>query len=163
MTAATISKDALLTGLRGVLKSQGFRKRDSVFHRPSADVVHLIALQSSIDSAGQIPRVTVNLAIWCKRLAAAGTEPAVLAAQWRCRIGDVMPPQSEAWWLLSGKPTVAPAISGMSAALKAHGIPALDRLPDLAALLALWDSGQSPGLTPAEARRYAQLAREAGG
>jgi hypothetical protein len=51
----------------------------------------------------------------------------------------------------------------MSAALKAHGIPALDRLPDLAALLALWDSGQSPGLTPAEARRYAQLAREAGG
>ena len=152
-------KEALLTGLRDALKSAGFRKRGAVFHRASGDVVHLIGLQSSIDSTGQIPRVTINLAIWCKPFAERGTEPSVIASQWRCRLGDLMPARSDVWWTLSGKDAVAPAVREVAVALKAYGIPALDTLPDSASLLALWANGTSPGITLAQSRRYAALAQ----
>jgi hypothetical protein len=150
---------ALLTGLRDALKSAGFRKRGAVFHRASADVVHLIGLQSSIDSPGQIPRVTINLAIWSKPFAERGTEPSVIASQWRCRLGDVMPARSDVWWTLSGKDAVAPAVREIVLALKAYGIPALDKLPDCASLLALWANGTSPGITLEQSRHYAVLAQ----
>jgi hypothetical protein len=152
-------KEAFLTGLRDVLKSAGFRKRGAVFHRASGDAVHLIGLQSSIDSAGQIPRVTINLAIWCKPFAERGTEPSVIASQWRCRLGDLMPARSDVWWTLSGKDSVAPAVREVAVALKAYGIPALDKLPDCTSLLALWESGRSPGITLEQSQRYSALAQ----
>jgi len=137
VSLSTPAREALLDALRDVLKGKGFRKRGAVFHRTCGDVVHLVGLQSSIDSAGQIPRVTLNLAVWCKRLADPGTEASVISAAWRWRLGDVMPGRADAWWLLPGK-AAAPAVAKeLAAALTAHGIPALDRVPDSAALLAL--------------------------
>ena len=127
-------KEALLEGLRDGLRTAGFKKRGAVFQRACGDVVHLIALQSSIDSPGQIPQLTINLAVWCKARAAAGSEPSIIAASWRCRLGDVMPAKSAVWWPLGSKEAVARAMREIAAALKAHGIPALDRLPDAAAL-----------------------------
>lgn len=154
MPLAPTYKEELLNGLRDELRVAGFKKRGVVFHRVSADVVHLIALQSSIDSPGQIPQLTINLALWCKPLAAKGTEPSIIAAVWRCRLGDVMPTKSDLWWTVTDKASVPKVARGMLAEIKAHGIPALDRLPDSAALFALWRSGQSPGLAAPEAQRY---------
>jgi hypothetical protein len=134
MTLAATYREALLEGLRDGLRAAGFKKRGAVFHRASHDVVHLVGLQSSIDSPGQIPQVTLNLAVWCKARAAAGTEPTVIAAAWRCRLADVMPQGAKRWWPIAGKDAVPNAARELSAALKAHGIPALDRLPDAAAL-----------------------------
>jgi hypothetical protein len=155
MSGTNHSRDALVAGLREGLKSAAFKKRGAVFHRSCGDVVHLISLQSSIDSPGQIPQITVNLAIWCKRFAAPGTEPSVIASHWRCRLGDLMPEGSKAWWVLSGKSSVALATQEIAAALIAYGLPELDRLRDSASLLRLWASGRSPGITPAQAARHA--------
>jgi hypothetical protein len=160
MSETNHSRDALVAGLRDALKSAGFKMRGAVFHRRSGDVVHLIGLQSSIDSPGQIPQITINLAIWCKRFAAAGTEPSVIASHWRCRLGDLMPVGSDVWWVLSGKASVARATQEITSALKAYGLPELDRLCDSAALLQLWASGRSPGITAAQAKRYAPIVQK---
>ncbi len=154
MALSPLYKEALLDALRDELRVAGFKKRGVVFHRVSADVVHLIALQSSIDSPGQIPQLTINLALWCKPLAARGTEPSVIAAVWRCRLGDVLPTKTDLWWTVPDKASLPKVARGMLADLKAHGIPALDLLPDSAALFALWRGGQSPGLAASEAQRY---------
>lgn len=134
MPVAPAYKDALLEALRDGLRAAGFKKRGAVFQRASHDLVHLVALQSSIDSPGQVPMLTINLAVWCKARAAPASEPSVMASAWRCRIGDVMPGKSSVWWPMPDKHAVPKAAREMGAALKAHGIPALDRLPDSPAL-----------------------------
>lgn len=154
MPLAASYRDAVVDALRDGLRAAGFKKRGSVFHRVSADVVHLVALQSSIDSPGQVPMLTINLAIWCKPLAAAGTEPSVIASVWRCRLADVMPAGSEVWWPIAGKDAVPRTAKAILGALKAHGVPALDVLPDSAALCALWRTGRSPGLGADAVARY---------
>jgi len=159
MSASVSPKESVLAALREVLKAPGFKKRGAVFHRASMDVVHLVGLQSSASSTIHATKVTVNLAVWCKRLADPGVEPSVMTAHWRCRLGELMPLHSDAWWSLPGKGAAALAENEITSALKAYGIPALDALQDCASLLALWDAGRSPGLTKIQALRYSEILR----
>jgi hypothetical protein len=154
MTGASTPTDLLLSDLRDLLKRVGFKKRGKVFHRPVGDVVHLVGLQSGSASTRLSTQLTVNLAVWCKRLAEPGSEPTVATSQWRCRLGDLMPSKEDAWFSLAGPRAGEGARGAIVAAVKAYGLPALDGLPDLAALKALWETGRSPGLTPEQAARH---------
>lgn len=159
MTIAAARIQTLLSSMRHLLKLRGFKKRGAIFHRPIGDVVHLISLQSSRSSTGDSARVTVNLAVWCKIFDDSGIAPSVWTAHWRERLGHEMPAKADVWWTISSDEGLASATSEIMIALESYGLPALDGLPSSASLLALWDSGVSPGLTRRQATECAERLR----
>jgi Domain of unknown function (DUF4304) len=156
---AAALRDTLISAVWAALRPRGFKKRGANFSKPVGDLVHLISLQSSTSSTRSDARVTVNLAVWCKLLDDSDAAPSVWTAHWRCRIGGLLLSSSDVWWPLTSDDSLAIAASEIIAALEAYGIPALNRFPTAAALLALWDSGESPGLTRAQVIRYAERLR----
>jgi Domain of unknown function (DUF4304) len=156
MTIAAARKQALLSSMWHLLKLRGFKNRGAIFHKPIGDVVHLISLQSSQSSTHDCARVTVNLAVRCIILDDAGIAPSVWNAHWRERLGHEMPAKADVWWTISSDEGLASATSEIMIATEAYGLPALDNLQSSASLLALWDSGVSPGLTRRQATECAE-------
>ena len=153
MDAAEI-KTRLLTQMAELLRPAGFRRLGQSFSRPTRDVAHLIGLQSSQGSSTHHLRATVNLAVWVPALAEEGARPNIWSSPWRARLGSLTDHPADIWWEASDAATAAAAERDLLGMLRLYGIPALDQIPDLAALLAIWDSGRSPGLTAVERERY---------
>jgi hypothetical protein len=160
MTAAAALRETLISSIWLSLKPRGFKRRGANFHRPAEDVVHLISLQSSRSGTRDSARVTVNLAVWCKILDDTGAAPSVWTAHWRKRIGHLMPANTDLWWSLPSDRALDEAATEIVGALEAYGLPALDCLASAASLLALWDSGESPGLTRGQVTQYAVRLRD---
>jgi hypothetical protein len=152
---AKVYRQAVLAALSAELRPLGYRKRGMVFLRELADVIHVVALQSSTQSTTASLRVTVNLGVWVPALADEAEHPGPWTAHWRERLGGVMPDSDDLWWTIDA-PDAEPAVSAaMVVALRAYGLPALATLPNAAALLALWQNGRSPGQTAGAATRLA--------
>ena len=156
MTTAPL-KARVLDAMSSVLKPAGFNKRGSVFQRPTANVVHLVSLQSSASSTALRCRVTVNLAVWVPRLYPT-RKPDVWDSPWQQRLGLVMPEPRDRWWQVESDPTAEAAGVEIRTALTCFALPALDALASESALLDLWRSGK--GTT---AGRAANLVRILGG
>ena len=159
MAVAATPGDALIHRLWSTLKARGFKKRDATFRKPIGEVVHLVSLQSSTSNTRNHVRVTLNLAVWCNILDGSGAAPSVSTAHWKSRIGDLMPVKSDLWWALPQSDEHGAVSAEILSALEEYGLPALDGLANSASLLALWESGKSPGLTRVQAARYSELLR----
>ncbi len=125
-------KNPVLAAMTELLRPLGFRKTGTLFSRAVNDVLHLISLQSSTSSTASSLRATLNIAVWVPALAEANQRPDVWSAHWQERIGMLMPEHSDRWW------TVTTEQDAQSAG----------------ALVRLWQSGASPGLTQVQAQRY---------
>jgi hypothetical protein len=147
-------KALVVEAVAGVLGPVGFRKSGPRFSRPLEDVVHLVSVQSSIRNSASCLRVTINLGVWIPELEDPGTKPDVWSAHWRERLGFLMPEPSDRWWEARSEIEAAAAGSEIGHALTTFAFPAFDDLRTADALAALWRSGQAPGLTELEARRY---------
>ncbi len=145
-------KATVLEAMSEVLRPAGFRKRGLVFHRSVADVVHLVSLQSSQASTAVAVRLTVNVAVWVPGLARA-RDPDIWSAHWRQRLGHLMPEPRDRWWRISCESDALSASCQIRMAIAGYAVPALDALSSSEALVSLWQSGRSPGLTRAQAER----------
>jgi hypothetical protein len=144
-----------------VLKSYGFKQRSQVFEAKRGNITLLISLQTSTKNAGQHTRFTVNLGVVCDDLVDHRIDVEKLHvehAQLRIRLGRLLDPPGDKWWELTSS-TDGAALGGEIASLVVHrGLPYLERFGSYRALIALWESGQSPGLTEGERLEYlAQL------
>ncbi len=156
------NKDAAAVVLRGmaqVLEPAGFRRRRQVFDRALTDVVHLIDLQRSQSSSAGHLIFTVNLAVWVPSLAhvRAGRrdDPAVSDAQWRVRIGSLMPEHRDLWWTVTDNASALAVTPAVADALLRHGLPSLASLGSIAALVETWQRGECRGLTAGQCRQFA--------
>lgn len=158
--AISTFKATILKGLQESLGGLGFKKRGSTFHREVGDVIHLVSLQASQSSSASTLRVTVNLAVAVPSLG--GRLDDVWSAQWRERIGTLLPEPQDRWWNVSSAQEAEAVVQEISQFLAQYGLPAQARISSTAELLQLWESGKSPGLTAVQASRYVdQLRRNA--
>jgi hypothetical protein len=148
----------IVARVQGVLKPNGFRKSGQTFTRDRGEVVHLINLQKSQSSSSDEVKITVNLAVWIKALAPirAGVtdKPNVASSHWRQRIGFLSPQRYDKWWTVEGVSSAQLAGEEIATDLEEWGLPALDGLSSVQALVDLWNGGESPGLTSMECDRY---------
>jgi hypothetical protein len=157
VTAAAYKK-TILTTLASALLPARFRRRGATFVRRSADVLHLVQLQSSQKSTEKAAIVTVNLGVFSTvvEMARGGsiTAPTEADCHWRQRLGFVMPAGRDIWWEADTAATAMKVGAELAGTVSVHGLPALDELASTAALVRLWQSGASPGLTGRQRRDY---------
>lgn len=149
----------LLKGVADLLKPHGFSKRGMSFRRMSSGNVALIAAQrSQFSTAGSI-RFTFNAAIICDRLLRDDGpgifKAGLMHAHLSERIGEFLSQPADKWWELDGASDPAVVLSDLTLPL-ALASQFLVEHAENAKLIALWESGQSPGLTDGQRRRYLQ-------
>lgn len=146
----------LLDGIGRKLKPQGFIKRGNAFRRVASGNSAIIELQRSQSSTSDTIRFTINVGIICGRLldefqqdvSKAGSMDAHL----RKRIGEFLPKPADQWWDLDGTTEANALVTELSPLLDIATRFLLDHADD-AQLIALWESGQSPGLTDRQRQR----------
>ena len=129
-----------------VLKRRGFRKSGLNFSASRSGVTLLVNLQSSTGSSQDALKVTCNLSIRVDSLTdRPGTS--VWEAHWRERIGFFLPDPHDSWWECASDQDARQAGREIAALLEARALPTMEQLATPGALVALWSSGRSPGLT----------------
>jgi hypothetical protein len=123
------------------------------FTRDTGDVTHLVSLQASTASTSSALKATVNVAVWIPALEE-NAKPDVWSAHWRNRIGHLMPEHSDIWWYANSDEEAKSIGTQIAEAIRDFAIPILETLATRRALLALWETGVSPGLTAVQADRF---------
>ena len=132
----------------------GFRRKGLVFTRQLGEVTHILSLQSSTSSTASVLKLTVNLGVWVSSLAQAGSKPDLWSAHWQERLGFLMPQRIDYWWEISSDRDAERATREIVEAIQMHAVPQLEQLASKNALVALWRTGRSPGLTAFQTKRY---------
>jgi hypothetical protein len=147
---------ALLSGIGHHLKPRGFRKRGSAFRHLTSDNVAIIEVQRSQSGTAGLVRFTLNAGVICGRLldehdpdiAKAGAAYAHL----RRRIGEFLTDPTDKWWDLDAATNPGGLLDELGRLLDQAAVYLVDHASD-ARLIALWESGQSPGLTDGHRQR----------
>ena len=151
-------KAPILATVHTLLRTKGYRKTASVFLRSSEDVVHVIEVQGSRDNTSAVARFTINVGVFAMELVYPDvrdvTKPSIPAAHWRERLGFLCPESQDLWWAVSSLRDAETAAQDMAARLEQYALPMLSSLSNLSALVALWKSGRSPGITEHQRKDY---------
>ena len=134
------------TPISGLLKQRGFQRSSLKFASIRPEATMLVGLQSSVGSTRELLRITCNLAIVLHALGSRDNHD-IWASHWRERIGYFMPEPRDHWWVCSTDDAAMTAGREMAALLESQALPEMERLASRSAMIALWSSGRSPGLT----------------
>jgi hypothetical protein len=149
----THRKRLVATPISGLLKQREFRKSGFKFFSIRPEATLLVGLQSSVGTTPEVLRITCNLAIVLHALGSRGNHD-LWNSHWRERIGYFMPERRDHWWVCSTDDTAMAAGREMAALIEGRALPEMERLASRAAMIALWTSGRSPGLTEYQCARY---------
>jgi Domain of unknown function (DUF4304) len=143
------------------LSAHGFAQRGVVLHKGVGSNVALIEFQLSDKTSKECVVFTVNLGIVCGELSGAASRRAsVMDAHLRQRLGFLLPQRADKWWEITAQTNVIALADELSKTLEESALPYLDEYLDSRTLIALWESGKSPGLTAVQrARLLDQLKR----
>lgn len=151
-------KAPVLAQLQAALAPHGYCAAGTLFQRELAQVVHLVELQSTQEEGAAHIAVTVNLGVFAPALVDADIReyirPSIPQAHWRERIGILMPQRRDRWWSIENAAQAAAAGAEIAVCVEQYGLPPLARIPDIAALRRIWETGASPGLSDYQRRRH---------
>jgi hypothetical protein len=140
-----------------ILLPYGFKRRGQIYRGTSQGNVQIVHLQKSLSNSASVTRFTINIGIFSNRLAelsfVEGREPGVWDAHVRLRIGDFLPTPYEKWWELTAESDGKLICQEIASLLTDSALPYLEAHSSDAALVALWSSGRSPGLTKGQRER----------
>lgn len=149
--ASTDLKAPMMLALSELLRPLGYRKSSLLFSRSLHDVVHLIEVQGSRRSTAEEAKFTVNVGVFSPMLiypdVRATTKPSIPRAHWRQRLGVLSPENKDIWWTVRTEQQAESAVVDIATRIERFALPALGQLQQLDALVTLWKSGRSPGLT----------------
>ena len=136
----------------------GFRRRGSLLRAVSQGNAGLVEFQKSTKSSADHILFTVNLAVVCGAL----LEPEQSSlekvrspeAHLRQRVGMLMPGRPDKWWEIRNGVDVGALADEVSTLIATDAAPYVARYLDPGELIALWETGQSPGLTETQRVRY---------
>ena len=148
-------KSLIAAPISGLLKQREFRKSGLKFSSVRPEATLLVRLQSSVGTTREVLRITCNLGIVLHALGSRDNHE-VRDGHWRERIGYFMPEPRDHWWVCSTDDTARTAGREMAALLESQALPEMERLASRAAMIALWTSGRSPGLTEYQCSQYLQ-------
>ncbi len=129
----------------------GFSRRGAALRIMGPGVCGLIEFQRSMKNTKEKLLFTVNLGIVCGDLLESGaatlSKARVIDAHVRGRIGMLLPEHRDKWWEITAS-TDSDALAGEVADLVLNeAAPYIQRYLSIDSVEALWESGQSPGLT----------------
>lgn len=146
----------VLANVAEKLTVHGFVQRGPVFRLVSQGNCGIIEFQRSDKSTNDRVIFTVNLGIACGELLESGpasvAKVRIIDAHMRQRIGMLLPERPDKWWEASADR--APVAQEIAELLATVGVPYVESYITTEALIALWESGQSPGLTAVQRGRY---------
>lgn len=120
--------------------------------------VAVIEFQKSSKSSADAILFTINVGIICGRLLEAERslpkKVGIVDAHIRQRIGMLLSDRSDKWWAIEPRSDARSLAEEISRLIERDVVPYLDRYLDDKALVALWESGQSPGLTEIQRLKY---------
>jgi hypothetical protein len=158
----------VLLALREALQAVGYRGSGRRFARRNEHgTVFLIEVQrSTTNDAGRI-KFTINAKVVVEVLLDATERPlrpGVTPSEQHllARIGHLMDPPSDLWWLITESSDAAAVKQEVVGAVLGRALPYLDQFADPVSLAHLWRSGQSPGLTEKQRERFLSKMRDAG-
>lgn len=160
-------KAPIIAEVKQLLHPLGFRKAGALFSRTSENVVHLIEVQGSRQSTSALAKFTINVGVFVPELIYPDVrdfgKPSIPEAHWRERLGSLSPEGSDLWWEVMTQAEAVAAAKDIAARLTTYALPALGGLPNIEALVMLWQSGRCPGLTDYQRKEYlATLGRTQG-
>jgi hypothetical protein len=140
------------------VKELGFVRRGNALRKIGEENIGIIEFQKSVNDSKSKILFTVNLAVVCGALLDA--EQSTLAkaksidAHLRQRIGMLMPGRPDKWWEVTNATDVDALATEVSDLIRNEGAPYINRYLSMSELVALWESGKSPGLTAVQRSRY---------
>ena len=144
------------------LSVHGFSQRGLVLRKNAGSNVAVIEFQLSDKTSKECLIFTINLGVICGELSDRATSRKVSAmdAHLRQRFGFLLPEHGDKWWEITARTNVIALADELSTLLEQSALPYLEEYMDSKALMALWESGKSPGLTAVQrARLLDQLKR----
>jgi hypothetical protein len=136
----------------------GFRRRGALLRALSHGNAGLIQFQKSTRSSSDQILFTVNLAVVCGTLLEQELPPLEKVKSFdghlRQRIGMFFPGRPDKWWEIKAGVDAGALAAEVAALIATEGAPYIVRFLDADQLIALWESGQSPGLTETQRFRY---------
>ena len=141
-----------------LLKPRGFRKSGLSYKARRDGVTLRVWFQSNTASTRDVLIVTCNVNLHFEVFA----EPWDFDPQWRKRIGNFMPQANDHWWECSSDDEAITAGREIAEVLESRALPEMERWASPEAIMRLWESGASPGLTDWQRRTYLSRLKAAG-
>ncbi len=138
------------------LSVHGFAQRGLVLHKSAGSNIALIEFQLSDKTSKERVVFTINLGVVCSELSAGGAtrKATAMDAHLRQRLGFLLPERADKWWEITAQTNVLALAEQLSTTLEQSALPYLDEYVDSRTLIALWESGKSPGLTAVQRARF---------
>ena len=141
----------VIKALTKTLKPLGYAKRRNTFQRLSDGNSAVIEVQRSVESDKNTIKFTINIGVVCSRLLA-DSEPVLIkagskSAHLRNRIGYFLSEPHDKWWVLDASTDTSAVSLELSTLLERNVVPYLSQHVSDRDLVALWETGRSPGLT----------------
>ncbi len=144
-----LTKVVFVTAQR--LSKFGFKKSGNVFRLISEDNAAIVEFQKSNGNTSERLLFTVNIAIVCGLLLDSERVPIqksrAIDGHLRRRIGTFLSDRQDKWWEIRDTTGESALSIEVSDVICDKAVPYLLRYVDTSELLALWKSGQAPGLT----------------
>jgi len=157
--------EELLKATGESLKPLGFVQRGPVFRLLAHGNCGIVEFQRSDKSSDDKLVFTVNLGVACGELLDAGASSAskarIIDAQLRQRIGMLLPDRPDKWWEVTASTDRVSLTRELVELLVKKGAPYVESHLATKALINLWESGQSPGLTAFQRTRFLSKLKEA--
>jgi hypothetical protein len=158
--------DDILKATAGILKPLGYRRERAIFRRVDQGVCELVDFQrSGTRSSGERIVFTVNLGVVCGDLLGSGPsglqKAHITDAHLRRRIGSFLPDPQDKWWEVTVATDRGALIHELQEPLLKRAVPYIEHFLSPNALIALWESGESPGLTELQRVQFLLRLKEA--
>jgi hypothetical protein len=138
------------------LSVYGFAQRGFVLSKGRGSNVALIEFQLGSKTSKDLVVFTINLGIVCGELSD-GVVPrkaSAMDAHLRERLGFLLPDRIDKWWEITEQTNAIALADELSNALEKSALPYLNEYLDSRMLIALWESGKSPGLTAGQRAQF---------
>jgi hypothetical protein len=133
------------------LRALGFARRGPVLRIMGQGTCGVVQFQRSVTNTRDRLLFTVNVGVVCADLLDTGPAGLKKVRVWeahvRERIGTLLPEHFDKWWEVTAATNPDALAQGISDLIVEVAVPYIQRYLRIDAIIALWESGRSPGLT----------------
>lgn len=143
--------DEVVTATGASVKPCGFMQRGLVLRKIAENNCGIIEFQRSTKSTPGQLFFTVNLGVICGELLEAGpsaiAKARIIDAHVRQRVGMFLPGRPDKWWEITESTDRASLAQELVTLILKEAVSFIEHYLSTSAVIALWESEQSPGLT----------------
>lgn len=145
--------DQIVRAIGERLRPLGFSRRGTVLRLVAQDNCGIIEFQRSVKSSSDNILFTVNVGVVCGDIMDSEGplqdlhKARVAYAHIRWRIGAFLPGRPDRWWEIGTAATPEVLAREISDLILQGAVPAIQRYMSADAVIGLWESGESPGIT----------------